>query len=195
MGIWDWIFGGGSKEEPKVGGETGEPATPPKPRDETPKADAGALPGGGVGTPDAGSGTPGAGAGPGAGTPEAGGERPDAGGAAPTSVDVEYGAGLTAQGVARVADMLNIGLAEMRAVIAVEARGYGFADSRLPLILYERHIFYRRTDGAHGDGSSLSNRRRGGYAKKLADRYAKLALAADLDQEAAYESASWGWVR
>ena len=74
----------------------------------------------------------------------------------------------------------------------METRGFGFLPDRRPLILFERHIFHKRTGGrfsaAHPEVSSPTA---GGY-QGGAQEYARLARAIQLDRRAALESASWG---
>lgn len=82
--------------------------------------------------------------------------------------------------------------ASLWAVLSVETRGFGFLPDRRPKILFERHIFHKRTQGqfsaAHPD---ISNRLSGGYVGG-AGEYQRLKLAMTLDRRAALESASWG---
>ncbi|MCP5432159.1 MAG: DUF3380 domain-containing protein [Alphaproteobacteria bacterium] len=105
---------------------------------------------------------------------------------------VRYGAALTANGLERVKARLGVGEAEIWTVLTVEAKGVGFMPSRLPYILYERHIFSketaRRYDESHPD---ISNRQPGGYVGG-AGEYPRIVKAAGLDYVAALRSASWG---
>ncbi len=95
-------------------------------------------------------------------------------------------------GLEAVTTFLGIGAAEIWTVLSVETRGCGFLPDRRPAILFERHIFHRRTQGrydaAHPD---TSNARPGGY-KGGAAEYDRLSAAIALDRRAALESASWG---
>lgn len=90
-------------------------------------------------------------------------------------------------------DKLRVDRAAFWAVLAVETRGFGFLSDRRPAILFERHIFHKRTNGkfstAHPD---ISNRKRGGYGAGGANQYVRLAKAIALDRHVALESASWG---
>jgi N-acetylmuramidase-like protein len=92
-------------------------------------------------------------------------------------------------------------LRAIRAVAKVEAGSEGaFLDSGEPVILFERHIFHRLTDGRF-DGavapgvdiasSQISVPVRGGYGR-ASIQHAKLAAAVLLDREAALKSCSWG---
>jgi len=78
------------------------------------------------------------------------------------------------------------------ALLAVETRGFGFLPDRRPKILFERHVFHKRTDGRFGASQpDISGPERGGY-KGGAQEYGRLARAIQLDRKAALESASWG---
>ncbi|HKQ78275.1 MAG TPA: N-acetylmuramidase domain-containing protein [Blastocatellia bacterium] len=100
---------------------------------------------------------------------------------------------LDQDGVGEITEHLQIGTAELWAVLTVETRGFGFLPDRRPLILFERHIFSRETestfDNAHPD---ISNRSAGGYGRGGAAQYDRLARAIQLDRRAALRSASWG---
>lgn len=69
--------------------------------------------------------------------------------------------------------------------------GFG-SDGRL-IILFERHLFSRKTnsqyDAAH---PTISNRTPGGYPRTQAERWLQLEQAYALDPEAALQSASYG---
>jgi len=99
---------------------------------------------------------------------------------------------LSQQGFDEVLNRLGGDAPSLWALLTVETRGFGFLADRRPKILYERHVFHKRTQGrfsaAHPDvSSSLS----GGYEGGAAE-YARLARAISLDRQAAFESASWG---
>lgn len=82
--------------------------------------------------------------------------------------------------------------ATLWAVLKVESRGFGFQTDRRPKILYERHIFHKRTGGVHSAAHpSISNKVAGGYVGGSAE-YTRLKAAMALDRAAALESASWG---
>jgi len=91
-----------------------------------------------------------------------------------------------------VAAQLAAGAAEIWAVLDVETSGCGFFADRRPLILFERHVFSKRTkrkyDQQHPD---ISNAQPGGYRGGAAE-YERLAAAIALDRKAALESTSWG---
>jgi len=80
------------------------------------------------------------------------------------------------------------------AVAEVESGSLGgFADDGRPIILFERHLFSRKTDSQY-DAShpNVSNRTAGGYPRSQADRWAQMAEAYALNPDAALESASYG---
>lgn len=95
------------------------------------------------------------------------------------------------------ADRLGVPLASIKAVNEVESRGRGFLADGRPVILYERHVFWKQLI-AHGvdparyaDRVSILSRQRGGYAGGAAE-YVRLASAMQIHAPAAEESASWG---
>jgi hypothetical protein len=96
---------------------------------------------------------------------------------------------LTPEDFSAAAQQLRCTVAVMRAVAAVESRGAGFDAQGRPVILFERHIFWRETKGAHGL-NALSNPSPGGYTK--AREHERLGRAIALDEEAALRSTSWG---
>jgi N-acetylmuramidase len=69
----------------------------------------------------------------------------------------------------------------------------GFGQDGRPVILFERHLFSRKTssrfDASH---PTVSNRTPGGYPRTQAERWAQLTEAYALDAEAALASASYG---
>jgi hypothetical protein len=99
---------------------------------------------------------------------------------------------LTAQGIQAGADKLSVGPAEIWAVLRIETRGVGYFGDRRPAILFERHVFSRRTKGRFDkQAPDISNPQAGGYASGPAE-YGRLERAMALDEQAALESASWG---
>ncbi len=99
---------------------------------------------------------------------------------------------LTAQGIQACADRLSVHPAEIWAVLQIETRGCGYFADRRPAILFERHVFSRRTKGRFDpQAPDLSNPKAGGYASGPAE-YPRLERALALDAQAALESASWG---
>ncbi|HZI02665.1 MAG TPA: N-acetylmuramidase domain-containing protein, partial [Archangium sp.] len=99
---------------------------------------------------------------------------------------------LTAQGIEACAARLSVQPAEIWTVLRVETRGCGYFSDRRPVILFERHVFSRKT-GHRFDAQApdISNPQAGGYAGGVKE-YERLARALALDEQAALESASWG---
>jgi len=99
---------------------------------------------------------------------------------------------LTAQGIEACAARLSVHPAELWTVLRVETRGCGYFADRRPVILFERHVFSRKT-GHRFDAQApdISNPHAGGYAGGVKE-YERLARALALDEQAAMESASWG---
>lgn len=82
--------------------------------------------------------------------------------------------------------------ASLWSLVSVETRGFGYLPDRRPQILFERHIFARRTNNRfNATHPDISNPVSGGYAGGAAE-YGRLAQAMQLDETAALESASWG---
>ncbi len=102
------------------------------------------------------------------------------------------GLSLSENGLNSAKRLLGIDLASLWAVLTVETKGCGFLSTRQPVILFERHIFHRLTDGRFdAQAPDLSNPRPGGYGPMDA-QYERLGRAIRLDREAALKSASWG---
>ncbi|HEX7887658.1 MAG TPA: N-acetylmuramidase family protein [Phenylobacterium sp.] len=98
--------------------------------------------------------------------------------------------------LAAAAAQLQVSLARVRAVDEVESRGRGFhPESRRPIILFEPHVFSRRTqhrfDASHPEVSYPTWNTRP-YPPSQAQRYAQLFAAMALDETEALKSASWG---
>jgi len=95
------------------------------------------------------------------------------------------------------ADRLGVPLASIKAVNEVESRGRGFLPDGRPVILFERHVFWRQLTAhgvdpsGYGDRPSILSRQRGGYAGGAAE-YVRLASAMQIHAAAAQEAASWG---
>ncbi|WP_346236672.1 N-acetylmuramidase family protein [Niabella insulamsoli] len=89
---------------------------------------------------------------------------------------------------------LQIGceVAAIKAVAEVESRGDGFLSTGEPKILFERHIFSKRTGGIFDKTNpGISNRVPGGYGT-VASQHKRLQEAVPLNRNAALMSASWG---
>lgn len=99
----------------------------------------------------------------------------------------------TAEGYAGAAWLLMTDVASMRAVAHVEAGREGaFFDDGRPVVLFERHLFHRLTDGRWDrEAPDLSNPTAGGYGAMNA-QHDRLAAAAQLDRMAALKATSWG---
>ena len=97
----------------------------------------------------------------------------------------------------KAAKKLGIEVATVKAVRHVEAKGTGFKDE-WPVILFERHIFWRRlkehgkdpADHREGNEDILSPKS-GGYLGGVKE-HDRLDRARSIDTSAALESASWG---
>jgi len=96
------------------------------------------------------------------------------------------------------AEQLGVDLASVLAVNEVESRGLGFVRDNLPVILFERHIFWRQLVARKIDPQPLArkypgivNQTRGGYAGGISE-YTRLSVAKGICAPAAFESCSWG---
>lgn len=102
--------------------------------------------------------------------------------------------GLTRADFEEVAARLGCEWEAAAAVAEVESGPLGaFASDGKPVILFERHLFSRKTNSKYDTSHpSVSNRTPGGYPRTQAERWAQLELAYLLDPEAALQSASYG---
>lgn len=95
----------------------------------------------------------------------------------------------------QAADMIRCDVAAIRAVDDVESNGKGFGDDGRPTILFEPHVFSRLTnhrfDATYG-GVSYPKWGTKPYPKTQKERWDQLLFAANLDKDAAYQSASYG---
>lgn len=99
--------------------------------------------------------------------------------------------------VVTIAGYLGCHVAAVRAVLAVESAGHGFASDGRPIILNEPHVFYRELSGGQRTqavNAGLAYSRWGSkpYPKTQAARYAWLDKAMSINQTAALKSCSWG---
>jgi hypothetical protein len=100
---------------------------------------------------------------------------------------------LSGHAMSQAAATLDAPLPAIWAVLSVETSGAGFLPDRRPKILFERHVFHRRTQGAHDAAApDLSAPTAGGYGAGGAFQYLRLARAMRLNEQAALESTSWG---
>lgn len=87
---------------------------------------------------------------------------------------------------------LNCEVAAIKAVAEVESKGDGFLPRGEPKILFERHIFSKRTNGFFDQTNpGISNPVAGGYGSP-ASQHKRLQEAVTLNRNAALMSASWG---
>lgn len=85
---------------------------------------------------------------------------------------------LSEAGLRQAADQIGVELAALWAVMTVETKGCGFLPDRRPQILFERHVFSKRTDGKFdATAPDLSNRTQGGYGASGAFQYGRLERA------------------
>lgn len=96
------------------------------------------------------------------------------------------------------ADTLHLPLAVLQAVAEVESKGQGFLPDGRPVMLFERHIFWRQLKQHGLDAAALASAypgviglTPGGYQGGIIE-YERLAMAQQIHEAAAYESASWG---
>jgi hypothetical protein len=96
------------------------------------------------------------------------------------------------------AKILDVEVAAIMAVNEVESRGHGFLDDGTPVVLFERHVMYRRLEEAGLDAKDLAcrypnlvNPARGGYHGGAQEWY-RLKMARQIADVPAIESASWG---
>ena len=81
----------------------------------------------------------------------------------------------------------------LKAIAQVEAGpGGAFLDDGRPVVLFERHVFHRLTQGRFDSDADISGEKAGGYGPGGAHQHERLAAAALLDRTAALQSASWG---
>jgi hypothetical protein len=77
-------------------------------------------------------------------------------------------------------------------ILTVESGKAGYLPDRRPQILFERAVFSRQTGGAYdASNPDISQPNWGGYIGGAAE-YTRLAEAYALNQDAAFQSASWG---
>lgn len=96
----------------------------------------------------------------------------------------------------KASERLGVPVAAIYALNEVESKGRGFLDNGKPVILFERHVMYKRLQGPRAVelarlNPALVNPKPGGYIGGTAE-HQRLAQARQLDDTAALESASWG---
>lgn len=111
-----------------------------------------------------------------------------------SSLRVQDASPLTRADFEAVAARLNCEWEAVAAVAEVESGPLGgFAQDGKLIILFERHLFSRKTNSQFDQSHPhISNRTPGGYPRTQAERWAQLTQAYALAPEAALESASYG---
>lgn len=108
---------------------------------------------------------------------------------------------LTETDYQRAAEDLGVPVAAVKAVTEVESRGDGFLPDGRPVVLFERHIMYRRVRDKFGSAEAqkyferypdLINPTPGGYGKTAEQPNRMGRAAGSIDRDCALESASWG---
>ncbi|HOZ84909.1 MAG TPA: N-acetylmuramidase family protein [Niabella sp.] len=90
------------------------------------------------------------------------------------------------------ARLLQCEVAAIKSVAEVESSGDGFLASGEPKILFERHIFSKRTEGLYDNTNpGISNRNPGGYGT-VSSQHKRLLEAVSLNRDAGLMSVSWG---
>ncbi len=111
-----------------------------------------------------------------------------------SSLRVQDASPLTRADFEAIAARLNCEWEAVAAVAEVESGPLGgFAQDGKLVILFERHLFSRKTNSQFDQSHPhISNRTPGGYPRTQAERWAQLTEAYALAPEAALESASYG---
>lgn len=115
----------------------------------------------------------------------------------PVPFELQYvntaAAAITDADIAKAAAELDVTPAHIRMVRTVESGGKSFDDRGRPVILFEPHIFHKRTAGKWSPSDfSYAAWRTKPYPKGYDARWAQMGQAAAHDEAAALESASWG---
>jgi hypothetical protein len=105
---------------------------------------------------------------------------------------------LTDDALVKAASTLGVSIAAVRAVNEVESRGHGMLPDGRPVILFERHVFWKQLEKHGLDAAAIAAKwpnvvcqERGGYQGGAAE-YVRLASATMIHPAAALESCSWG---
>lgn len=100
---------------------------------------------------------------------------------------------ITDADIEAAAEALDVTPAHIRMVRSVESGGRSFDNRGRPVILFEPHIFHRRTGGKWSPSDySYAKWRTKPYPGTFDGRWDQMARAAEKDEAAALESASWG---
>lgn len=110
-------------------------------------------------------------------------------------------AALQTRDLISAAKLLGVSVAAVATIAQVESSGHGFDATGRPVILFERHQFYRQlisngTPEAKANElaermPNIVNQKRGGYIGG-AGEYGRFASACQIDETSAIESCSWG---
>jgi hypothetical protein len=99
---------------------------------------------------------------------------------------------LTEQDFQRAAERLQCDVPAIKAVAFVESRGDGFYSDGFPVILFERHIFRKLTQGRYNKSHPEISGPAGNYGKAGQHQRDKFNEAFGLNPDAAMKSCSWG---
>lgn len=99
---------------------------------------------------------------------------------------------LTNADFCRAAARLKCEVAAIKAVSFVESRGNGFYSDGFPVILFERHIFRKYTQGRYNRSHPHLSGPAGNYGAAGQNQRKKFNEAFALNPEAAMKSCSWG---
>lgn len=101
--------------------------------------------------------------------------------------------GISENDYKNAAASLQCDVEAIKAFAKVESRGSGFLTDGKPVILFERHIFYRllKEKGISCNDTSICSTRTGGYLGGTGE-HDRLKRAVDVDRDSALQSASWG---
>lgn len=92
----------------------------------------------------------------------------------------------------RAAKKLRCEVAAVKAVAEVESRGKGFYASGFPVILFEKHIFRKYTQGRYNKSHPHLSGDAGGYGAAGQNQINKFNEAFGLNPTAAMKACSWG---
>lgn len=100
---------------------------------------------------------------------------------------------ITEDHITEAAKRLSVPPGHIRMLRTVESNGRSFDDKGRPVILFEPHVFHKRTQGKYGV-TPYSYPKWGykPYPSMMDGRWTQMADAAAKDEDAALESASWG---
>lgn len=99
---------------------------------------------------------------------------------------------LTEQDFKRAAQILRCEIAAIKAVAEIESRGNGFYADGFPVILFERHVFRKFTQGRYNKSHPHLSGPAGNYGAAGQNQRNKFNEAFDLNPIAAMKACSWG---